>query len=727
MRQGPPPASCGCESIAANPVPPDPEPLDPATQPPIDRYCDLVLTGGVTDGVIYPWAILELARAYRFKNIGGTSVGAMAAAITAAAEYARRQGFLSGFNDIVLTMPRKLGEDVKKKGRTRIFSLFQPSPANQRLFKLFLAVVSPGGVKSGDAPKSSSTSPSATTTSSTQSEPATQSSKTGNAIGQVVNLVRPVLQIYRRPACLGLAFGLSLAVISAGSLLFSVSESTLTLSVLKIIAIPIIAIVFLLLTLAAVLALVLAFILFAFYRDLVNGLVPNGFGLCTGGHAAGVPNDEPSLVEWLHEGIQAAARKTLDQPLTFRDLWQAPGGPIQASAPAATRTQKPRSIDLRMITTNLTLGRPYGLPLDDATSRLFFKAKDLKPFFPESVINHLMRHSKRYKPAGPEDPPRSRRTRSILELPVADLPIVIAARLSLSFPVLFSAVPLWTIDYEPKRKARRVRRCRFSDGGICSNFPIHLFDAAIPRWPTFGIAITTRSIFRKEPFVWLPRLHYQGRGDCWNRFDDQRTLNTGKPLTRGKKVPPLTRLSMFIGSIVFSAKDWDDETAMRMPGARDRVVRIYTEKGEGGLNLKITGDDIMRLASVYGRPAGRELVEKFIDCSDPKTPSAGWNEHRWVRFNTFLVGLRERIAALSAAAQTAAYCKPLPQQILDATINRPLRGSDPAGIPLKGPQAQDLGDLLAALEKVESAFGQATMPQPYKPEPPPSLHLRPPL
>jgi hypothetical protein len=164
-----------------------------------------------------------------------------------------------------------------------------------------------------------------------------------------------------------------------------------------------------------------------------------------------------------------------------------------------------------------------------------------------------------------------------------------------------------------------------------------------------------------------------------------------------------------------------------MPGARDRVVRIYTEKGEGGLNLKITGDDIMRLASVYGRPAGRELVEKFIDCSDPKTPSAGWNEHRWVRFNTFLVGLRERIQALRAAAKTAAYCKPLPQQILDATIDRPLRGSDPAGIPLKGPQAQDLGDLLAALEKVESAFGQATMPQPYKPEPPPSLHLRPPL
>ena len=80
---------------------PDPEPLDAAKQPPIDRYCDLVLTGGVTDGVIYPWAVLELARAYRFKNIGGTSVGAMAAAVTAAAEYARGKDLLSGFNEVV--------------------------------------------------------------------------------------------------------------------------------------------------------------------------------------------------------------------------------------------------------------------------------------------------------------------------------------------------------------------------------------------------------------------------------------------------------------------------------------------------------------------------------------------------------------------------------------------------------------------------------------------------
>ena len=60
------------------------------------------MKGGVTDGVVYPWAILELARQYRFQSIGGTSVGAVAAALTAASEYSRRYGSLKGFNQVLL-------------------------------------------------------------------------------------------------------------------------------------------------------------------------------------------------------------------------------------------------------------------------------------------------------------------------------------------------------------------------------------------------------------------------------------------------------------------------------------------------------------------------------------------------------------------------------------------------------------------------------------------------
>ena len=48
--------------------------------PPKDRFCDLVMKGGVTSGIVYPKAISRLAAHYHFKNIGGSSAGAIAAA-----------------------------------------------------------------------------------------------------------------------------------------------------------------------------------------------------------------------------------------------------------------------------------------------------------------------------------------------------------------------------------------------------------------------------------------------------------------------------------------------------------------------------------------------------------------------------------------------------------------------------------------------------------------------
>ena len=51
--------------------------------------CDLVMKGGITSGVVYPMAILELSKRYHFRGIGGASAGAIAAAATAAAELGR--------------------------------------------------------------------------------------------------------------------------------------------------------------------------------------------------------------------------------------------------------------------------------------------------------------------------------------------------------------------------------------------------------------------------------------------------------------------------------------------------------------------------------------------------------------------------------------------------------------------------------------------------------------
>ena len=64
---------------------------------PSDRYCDLILTGGVTSSIAYPAAIFALAMVYRFNSIGGASSGAGAAALAAAAEYRRRHGSSTDF------------------------------------------------------------------------------------------------------------------------------------------------------------------------------------------------------------------------------------------------------------------------------------------------------------------------------------------------------------------------------------------------------------------------------------------------------------------------------------------------------------------------------------------------------------------------------------------------------------------------------------------------------
>jgi len=72
-----------------------------------------------------------------------------------------------------------------------------------------------------------------------------------------------------------------------------------------------------------------------------------------------------------------------------------------------------------------------------------------------------------------------------------DLPVVLAARMSLAFPILLTAVKLGAIDFSKAARADTPKLlpepCWFADGGLSSNFPIHLFDSPLPRWPTFAV------------------------------------------------------------------------------------------------------------------------------------------------------------------------------------------------------------------------------------------------
>src|SRR5678815_2486994 len=91
------------------------------------RFCDVVMKGGVTSGIVYPLAVTELATKYRLKNIGGASAGAIAAGIAAAAEHARDTG---GYLRMA-AIPDEISQ--------RLLSLFQPHPRLRPLFEIFLA------------------------------------------------------------------------------------------------------------------------------------------------------------------------------------------------------------------------------------------------------------------------------------------------------------------------------------------------------------------------------------------------------------------------------------------------------------------------------------------------------------------------------------------------------------------------------------------------------------
>ena len=107
----------------------------PAPTPTAYEYCDLVMKGGITSGVIYPSAAAKLASRYRFKNIGGTSAGAIAAAVVAAAEYGRRSGHAAAF-DVLSAMPNSLASDG------HLLKLFTPDKHTGKIFSVALGTMS---------------------------------------------------------------------------------------------------------------------------------------------------------------------------------------------------------------------------------------------------------------------------------------------------------------------------------------------------------------------------------------------------------------------------------------------------------------------------------------------------------------------------------------------------------------------------------------------------------
>jgi predicted acylesterase/phospholipase RssA len=495
-----------------------------ATTDEVMLECDLVMKGGITSGVVYPLAACELARTRRFRSIGGSSAGAIAACLVAAAEYGRDTG---GFNRLA-TLPDEIGPALPK--------LFTAGPHTRTAHAALMTWLDPRASK----------------------------------LAKVQRVLRTLLRSQRLLFWLCVAAAIVLALV-AGLLLAGVPDDGVAAARFAGIVVS-----FALMGIGGATTLALA----AEARETATGIAAQGFGICVGSNgpdARPATADDPGLLtDWLASRIDFVAG--VDRPLIVSDLAE-------------------RGIDLQVMTTNLTHGRPMCFPF---SGRVFmFDPVELGTYFPPGVIEALVEGE---QPATENGVPLlSADRRPLYRLPPADrLPVILAARISLSFPGLISAVPLYAVDFARKDPADRTAvRCWFSDGGITSNFPIHFFDSLWARRPTFAIDL---------------------RGYHPDYPDDDVYYAGTRP--RQPRVTTITSLRGFASSILNTMQYWADDAQSTLPGYRDRLVEVRLHGHEGGMNLHMP-DDVIAVVAEKGRRAAEKLSDGF-----------DFDQHRWTRYLT---------------------------------------------------------------------------------------------
>lgn len=360
---------------------------------------------------------------------------------------------------------------------------------------------------------------------------------------------------------------------------------------------------------------------------LFETLPKNDFGLCSGLRPKG--SKEEAFCEWIADKIDEIAGKTgpggtLGEPLTVGDL---------------DGFGDCKGIRVAAMTTDLSSGRPYQLPLKTRTH--WFSRGEFEALFPPRIVNYLCAKGERRTPLAddPGDVPRD-----LHKLPVGgDFPVLLVARLSLSFPILIRAVPLWRVDYDHLDPARHaMRRCLFSDGGISSNFPIHFFDALLPSRPTFGIALDSFDCVRHTK-------RCDGAGDpeatvlCAEEGLSAERVHLSESTLRSDTPPVqgIAGLFDFLYRIVNVAKDWQDTLQSRLPGYAERIVTVRLVDGvEGGMKLDMLEPTVQRLIDL-GKEAGALLVDRF-----------DMTEHRYQRAMTSFSALEPALASLAQAYRT---------------------------------------------------------------------------
>ncbi|WP_158625205.1 patatin-like phospholipase family protein [Corallococcus terminator] len=417
------------------------------------------------------------------------------------------------------------------------------------------------------------------------------------------------------------------------------------------------------------------------------------YGICPGSSGAQASLDEKNLalVDWLHVRFnQLAGLDPEAPPLTLRQLGE-------------------KKISFKLVTTNLTLGQPFILPLRRGSRSFYFKRSEFERLFPRPVIEALVKWGKANRPT------RSIRltdtdAEELLRFPIGeDIPLVVATRLSLSFPLLLSAIRIYSVRAEAYRKKKDdppplielendLEEHWLSDGGITSNFPIHIFDAWVPERPTFGITLYDSPISRvleqrEEKNTFRPVVLPQPKD--FDLARPQRTAIDGVP--------------DFLRAIVETAMSYRDNAQSGLPSYRERIVQVFLEQKEGGLNLDMS-EQVIGSIQQKGREAAAELLGRY-----PSTLHPHFSEHRWVRMLVLMAELegqfqevRELFSENDWKAQLQSRFATLFEQQLAA---RKQEGADSWYRPKDGPWCEEAGrrlekllDLVEAWEQAQSAW-----------------------
>ncbi len=704
-----------------------------------NEYCrrslDVTMKGGTTSAVIYPLALCELARHFRFRNLGGASAGAIAAALGASAELGRvratagrqrtdvlgehqvaqgrlRQGF-AGLADVIAWVTQPDAPDAAEE--YRLVQLFKPTQAGLPLFRVIAAVMRQQFVRGALLLLLSLNTASRIVTlaafalaplglaavapwSPTRWVPTSAwwpypyywpaAVLLWLAFGWLIPLAALIatrprsttaapagfeepLPVPDPPAKPRAWFGTAIVAGAAAVAWFATALYTMGWAGLLI------TVVFLI---AEVVLVLLGFALgimrvSATAKQHRYGLI-GGSGLATDddtlrgrltalidGASQVLPRRtvEPNLTDWLTQAMADLAGLPAHEVVRFGHLWTGadyvPGDPDGAARQAA-KDSRQRCINLELMSTELIRKAPYRFPLPAAASddeRLWFDPGDLDGVLPRRVIDAMTLN---------EQPQQV--TSLTTGAPITlyrfpqpwDLPVVFATRASLALPALFQSLRL----YELRQGAMRVRTefgariarngtdLRFpisragearvaqelwlTDGGVTSNFPIHMFDSPLPLWPTVGIDLGDYPAGA-------------GHQDVYLLGDAQAAKHLAAPLKQA--------MSSFLGAILGTSLQWRDNAQLQMPAFQARIAVVRQRTYEGGNNLFMTRQDVASLA-IRGVVAGMRLRRRFAS-------DAQWQRQQWLRLRVAGQNIVDVAQRLQTSLREQTYAELVPNQL----------------------------------------------------------------